>query len=53
MEGVRDGAAEEDWRWDLNPGVAAMLGLGPCSFGVLLFATCLRKQERSYWEEKG
>ena len=22
MGGVRNGAAEEDWRWDLNPGVA-------------------------------
>ena len=26
MEGVRNGAAEENWLWDLNPGVAAMLG---------------------------
>ena len=25
MGGVRNGAAEEDWRWDLNPGMAAML----------------------------
>ena len=33
-----NGAAEEDWRWDLNPGVAAMQGedhsalaeWGPC-----------------------
>ena len=23
MGGVRNGAAEEDWRWDLNPGMAA------------------------------
>ena len=41
MGGVRNGAAEEDWCWDLSPGVAAMLGgahvaLGlplPCSLG--------------------
>ena len=25
--GVGNGAAEEDWCWDLNPGVAAMQGL--------------------------
>ena len=39
-----NGAAEEDWRWDLNPGTAAMLGedhralveSGPRGFGVLL-----------------
>ena len=24
MGGVENGAAEEDWLWDLNPGVAAM-----------------------------
>ena len=24
MGRVRNGAAEEDWRWDLNPGVAAI-----------------------------
>ena len=24
--GVRGGAAEEDWHWDLSPGTAAMLG---------------------------
>ena len=42
--GVRNGAAEEDWSWDLNPGAAATLGLfgttqfwlklGMCSFRV-------------------
>ena len=32
--GVGNGAAEEDCCWDLNPGMAAMLGfLGPHSFG--------------------
>ena len=25
--GVGNGEAEEDWRWDLNPGVAAVQGL--------------------------
>ena len=32
--GARNGAAEEDWCWDLNPGVAAIwrLFLGPCVF---------------------
>ena len=34
MGGVRNGAAEEDWYWDLNPGVAAMLFfLRPRGFG--------------------
>ena len=30
------GLAEEDWRWDLNPGMAAMRVFwseGPCGFG--------------------
>ena len=31
--GVRNGTAEEDWRWDLNPGVAATSKRGPCGFG--------------------
>ena len=26
MRGVRNGAAKEDWHWDLNPGVAARQG---------------------------
>ena len=67
--GVGNGAAEEDWHWDLNPGVAAMpredtwlwwsgdpsawAESGPRGFGLLLFATGLRKQERLCWEEKG
>ena len=29
MGGVGNGVAEEDWRWDLNPGAASMGG----SFG--------------------
>ena len=54
MRKVGNGAAEEDWRWDLNPGAAAMWGyLGLCSFGkswdhevlgFTLFATWIRKQ---------
>ena len=32
MEGVRNGAAEKDWHWDLNPDVAAMQG-GTTCFG--------------------
>ena len=24
MRGVRNGAAKEDWHWDLNPGTAAL-----------------------------
>ena len=56
-----NGAAEEDWRWDLNPGTAAMLGedhralveSGPRGFGVLPLATWLRKQKRLCLEEKG
>ena len=63
MGGVGNGAAEEDWHWDLNPGEAAILGiLGPRSFGeswdhvalgCSLFAMWLRKQERLCLEEKG
>ena len=38
MGGVRNGAAEKDWCWDLNPGVTAMLGfLELCSFRVCPF----------------
>ena len=63
MGGVGNGAAEEDWRADLNPGVAAVLGfLGPHSFGggwdrvalgFSLFATWLRQQEILCLEERG
>ena len=31
--GVRNGAAEEDWRWDLNPGEAVIPERGPRGFG--------------------
>ena len=31
--GVRNGAAEEDWCWDLSPGVAAIPERGPWGFG--------------------
>ena len=31
--GVRNGAAEEDWHWDLNPGMAAIPEGGPCGLG--------------------
>ena len=60
--GVGNGAAEEDWHWDLNPGVAAIpkrtmqlwwSRLGLCSFGVLPFAMWFRQQERLCLEEKG
>ena len=30
---VRNGAAEEDWCWDLNPGAAAILRRGSHGFG--------------------
>ena len=33
MGEVGNGAAEEDWRWDLNPGVAAMPRWGPHGLG--------------------
>ena len=33
VRGVRNGAAEEDWRWDLKPGVAAIPERGPQGFG--------------------
>ena len=33
VEGVGNGAAEEDWHWDLNPGTAAMLVLLAGYFG--------------------
>ena len=31
--GVGNGAAEEDWHWGLNPGMAAIPEGGSCSFG--------------------
>ena len=31
--GVGNRAAEEDWRWDLSPGMAAITGRGSCGFG--------------------
>ena len=31
--GVGKGAAEEDWRWDLNPGEAVIPERGPRGFG--------------------
>ena len=31
--GVSNGAAEEDWRWDLNPGMTAIPERGPHGFG--------------------
>ena len=34
MGGVRNGAAEEDWCWDLKPGSAAIPERGPRSFGA-------------------
>ena len=34
MGRVRNGAAEEDWYWDLNPGAAAIPERGPRSFGA-------------------
>ena len=54
-------AAEEDWCWDLNPGMAAMPSGDPAAWtGVMTmwlwgapFATWLRKQERLCLEEKG
>ena len=33
VEGVRNGATEEDWCWDLNPGAAVIPERGPHSFG--------------------
>ena len=60
--GAGNGAAEEDWRWDLSPGTAAIwrlflrphtFGGGHAALGCCLFATWLRKQERLCLEEKG
>ena len=62
MGGVGNGATEEDWCRDLNPGPVAIPGvgtlwlwqmLGPHGFGVLPFAMWLRQQERLCLEEKG
>ena len=54
MGEVGNGAAEEDWCWDLNSGAAALRGfLGPHGFdeswdpaalGCALFAMWFRKQ---------
>ena len=44
MGGVGNRAAEEDWRWDLNPGMAAVKSLEPRGFGAH-FAKQVRKLE--------
>ena len=44
MGGVGNGAAEEDWRWDLNSGTAAIGGGGSRGFGAH-FATWIRNLE--------
>ena len=57
MGGVGNGAAEEDWCWDLNPGAAAILGRGPCGFGGVggeNHAALAEKGERSkqFWRRR-
>ena len=46
--GTGNGAAEEDWHWDINPGMAAIrcLFLGPC---VFLGTTHLWQRVRTVW----
>ena len=63
MGKVGNGAAEEDWCWDLNSGAAALRGFleshsfgesgDHAALGCSLFAMWLRKQERLCLEEKG
>ena len=47
MGGVGNGAAEEDWRWDLNLGSAAIPGRGPRSFGAV------NREDHAVLKEKG
>ena len=45
MGGIGNRAAEEDWCWGLNRGLAAMLGRVPHSFGKKKDHTALARRE--------
>ena len=53
MGGVRNGAAEEDWLWDLKPRGGSHAWLGPCGFGVLPFAHGLGRRRDFAGKERG
>ena len=53
MGGVGNGAAEEDWHWDLNPGVAAMPGWDCVALGCSLLPHGLRSRRDFAWKKRG
>ena len=54
MGGVRNGAAEEDWCWDLNPGVAATVdGWDHVALGYSLLPCDLGSRKDFTWKKKG
>ena len=53
VRGVRNGAAEEDWRWDLNPGTAAMVDGDHAALGCFLLPCGLGSRSDFVWKERG
>ena len=52
--GVRNEAAEEDWHWDLNPGMASMLDSGDhMALGCSLLPHCLGSRRDIAGKGKG
>ena len=48
-----NGAAEEDWRWDLNPGVAAMQGEDHVALRCSLLPRALGNRRDFAWKKRG
>ena len=53
MGGVRNGAAEEDWHWDLNPGARAMEGWDHAAVGCSLLPHGLGSRRDLAGKESG
>ena len=53
MGGVRNGAAEEDWHWDLNPGAAAMPGEDHAALGCSHLPHGLGSRRDFAWKKRG
>ena len=52
MGGVGNGAAEEDWHWDLNPGMAAMPGQDHAALGCSLLPYGLGSRRDFAWKKR-
>ena len=53
MGGVGNGAAEEDWCWDLNPGAATMPGVGTTWLWVAPFCHAAYEAGKTLLGRKG